>query len=87
MTVTKTLDCEYLVIIADLMVLLDSLDKFTVLIWLNGVEKPFKYDSTSDFNFMTEGIRIDSDNHHSILFYDNMVNIQVIEHKLAHEVL
>lgn len=74
----KAEDCEYTILIADLMVTLDSLDEFIIKLWIGSKDLPFKFDNTSDFHFLQEGIRVETDNRINYIFYDTIDSIQVI---------
>lgn len=74
----KAEDCEYTVLIADLMVTLDSLKKFTLKIWVGSKDLPFKFDETSDLQFLQEGIKVETEDRIIYIFYDTIDSIQVI---------
>ena len=80
-------DCEFITMIADVIKLIGNLEKFKLKIWVSGCESPFEYTEEDGFLFLNEGMRIyhTHEFHHigtlkrwSYIFYDNIVNIQVV---------
>lgn len=76
--IRKCDDCEYAVLIADLMVTLDKLDEFLLKIWTGGKELAFIFDDEHDLTFLQEGIKAEKDNRVNYIFYDQIDNIMVI---------
>ena len=76
--IRKCDDCEYTVLIADLMVTLDKLDDFILKIWIGGKELAFIFDEEHDLIFLQEGIKAEKDNRVNYIFYDQIDNIMVI---------
>lgn len=81
-------DCEYITLIADLIKLLMGLDKFTLKIWVANRDIAFEFNSDDDFLFLNEGMRVYRElkykhiggvKKHNYIFYDNIVNIQVVQ--------
>ena len=78
MTVMKVDDCDYAFVIADLMVLLDGLDRFVLKIWKNSEPTPVKFDENVCMTFLQEGVRFDRNNSIVYIFYDSIDSIEVI---------
>lgn len=76
-------DCEYTVLIADLIATLGTYDKhnkpFTLKIWVSSVELPFEFDSSSHFDFLQEGLRVETKERIIYLFYDIITEMEVIK--------
>lgn len=76
-------DCEYTILIADLIATLGVMDKdnqsFILKIWLTGSELPFEFDSGNHFNFLQEGLRVEDEDKVTYLFYDVIHQIEVIK--------
>lgn len=75
-------DCEYTVIIADLIITLSDLEKkephlFTLKIWSSGRELPFEFENHCDFNFLQEGIRIEDGRAVMYIYYDTIEYVRV----------
>lgn len=75
-------DCEYSVLIADLIATLMVFDKhqkpFEVLVWCNTSELPFKFTNDSHFTFLQEGLRVECDDTIKYIFYDVITVMEVI---------
>ena len=67
-------DCEYTILVADLIATLMTLDKnnekFVLKLWYNNRELPFGFEENCAFDFLQEGIRIDNMNTILYLWYD-----------------
>ena len=76
-------DCDYTILIADLIATLMTYDKdkkpFTLKIWINGTELPFEFDCSSHFNFLQEGLRVETNERIVYLFYDILSEVEVIK--------
>lgn len=74
-------ECDYTILIADLIATLLTMDKhkqpFTLKIWINGSELPFEFKSSDFFNFLQEGIRIETKDRIEYLFYDVITEMVV----------
>lgn len=79
MTIYKKEGCDYSVMIADLMITLDSLKKFIVKFWIGTVEVPYEYEEDSDFEFLQEGIKITTDGKSTYLWYDTITTMEIID--------
>ena len=75
--ISKCDDCEYTILIAELMVTLSKLDKFTLMIWVNTSELPFIYSDEHDIKFLQEGIMIVTSSMIDFLFYDIITNVRI----------
>lgn len=75
-------ECEYTILIADLiatlMVYLKDDESFTLKIWYN-TELPFEFTSESYFNFLQEGLRVEDKSGIKYIFYDLITSIEVIK--------
>lgn len=72
-------DCEYTVLIADLIETLASLDEFRLKMWVNGNEIPYTFHSgMADFEFLQEGLKISNKENIQYLFYDTLISIMVM---------
>ena len=75
-------DCDYTVMIADLIATLMTLDKhnekFTLKIWISNTELPFPFESNCHFDFLQEGLRVDDLSTIRYLFYDIITLIEVV---------
>ena len=95
MPIKKCEDCEYSVLIADLMVTLDSMDVFLLKIWTGGKELPFEFTEEHELVFLQEGIRTqrttelfgESRTSVGYIFYDTIDNIQVFDYDNDREYL
>lgn len=72
MNIAVDKDSEFTITLKDFIETLSQYDKFTLKIWVNGSEIPFKYDESADFYFMSEGIRII---HHATDSFGNVVEM------------
>lgn len=72
-------DCEYTILIADLIQTIDKLYSFTLLVWNHNRDMPLKYTSDYDFHFLQEGIRVDNTYSVVYLYYDEMEHIEVVK--------
>ena len=76
-------DCDYTILVADLIATLMTMDKdnqvFTLKIWITGSELPFEFESYNHFDFLQEGIRVESNERIVYLFYDIISQIEVIK--------
>lgn len=67
-------DCEYTILVADLIATLMTKEKnnefFLLKIWYTAHELPFIFNSNSAFEFLQEGIRIDTLDGIFYLWYD-----------------
>ena len=76
-------NCNFTVLIADLIGTLLSLDKdeklFILKIYYNNWEIPLKFDNECHFDFLQEGIRIESDYKITYLFYDTVNSFEVVK--------
>ena len=76
-------NCDYTILMADLIATLMTKDKhnepFTLKIWITGSELPFEFDSGSHFDFLQEGIRVETNERIVYLFYDIISQIEVIK--------
>lgn len=71
-------ECEFSVVVADLIESMSSITNFKILIWVNGSEIPFTYHSSEcDFHFLQEGVRVTHGKKVDYLFYDTMVTVRV----------
>lgn len=76
-------DCEYTILIADLISTLMTYDKhdtkFQLNIWITGSELPFEFDCTNHFDFLQEGLRVETRDRIVYLFYDIISEIEVLK--------
>lgn len=76
-------DCDYTVLIADLIATLMTYDKdkkpFILKIWINGTELPFEFDCSSHFDFLQEGLRVETNERIVYLFYDILSEVEVLK--------
>ena len=76
-------DCDYTVLIADLIATLMTYEKhnkpFILKIWINGSELPFEFDWNSHFDFLQEGLRVETKKRIIYLFYDIISQIEVLK--------
>ena len=78
MSITLCDDCEFSILIADLIKTISNTEKYLLKIWLRGTELPFKYSYERDYHFMQEGVRIMDDRHIDWIFYDEIAFVRVI---------
>lgn len=76
-------DCDYTILIADLIATLMTMDKdskpFTLKIWITGSELPFEFESFNHFDFLQEGIRVETSDKIVYLFYDVINQLEVVK--------
>lgn len=76
-------DCDYSILIADLIATLLTYDKdgksFILKIWINGSELPFEFESSNHFSFLQEGLRVESMDKIEYLFYDIWSQVEVLK--------
>ena len=76
-------DCEYTVLVADLIATLLTRDKYdekwTLKIWITGVDLPFVFESDNHFDFLQEGLRVESKSNIVYLFYDLISLVEVLK--------
>lgn len=76
-------DCDYTILIADLIATLMTMDKdsksFTLKIWITGSELPFEFESYNHFDFLQEGIRVETSDKIVYLFYDVINQLEVVK--------
>lgn len=76
-------DCDYTILIADLIATLITFEKdkesFELKIWYSNTEIPFLFDSDSLFSFLQEGLRVEYNSKITYLFYDLITSIEVIK--------
>lgn len=76
-------DCDYTILIADLIGTLMAYDKddkyFVLKIWINGTELPFEFESYNHFDFLQEGLRVETNKRIIYLFYDIISQIEVLK--------
>lgn len=70
-------DCEYSIVIADLIESLAKLEMFTLNVWTNMRDLPFVFENHCDFLFLQEGIRIEDDRGIYYVPYDGIEYIRV----------
>jgi len=71
-------DCDYTVLIADLIETLAGLDKFVLRIWVSGSEISYDFESDNDFKFLQEGLKVSNKDMTDYIFYDTIVSVKVI---------
>lgn len=75
-------DCEYTILVADLIATLMVLEKdnerFELKLWYNNRDLPFTFESDCAFDFLQEGIRIDNMATILYLWYDAIECFEVI---------
>lgn len=76
-------DCDYTILVADLIATLMTMDKddkqFTLKIWITGSELPFEFDCSSHFDFLQEGLRVETNEKIIYLFYDIWSEVEVLK--------
>ena len=76
-------DCEYTILIADLIATLMTMNKdnesFTLKIWITGSELPFEFESFNHFDFLQEGIRVETSEKIVYLFYDVINQMEIVK--------
>lgn len=78
--IDKCDDCEYSVLIAELMTYLSGLDDFIMKIWANS-EIPFTLHGMWDYYFLQEGLKVDTGKKMIYIPYDVINGIYVIYDK------
>ena len=71
-------ECEFTIIITNLILTLSKLDNFKLLIWDVGRDLPHKYSDDCDFMFLQEGMRVRTDKTIEYIYYDTIEHIEVI---------
>ena len=71
-------DNEFSVIVADIIETIAKVEKFDLLVWVNGSEIAYEFDQHCNFHFMHEGCRVVRDNLIDYIFYDNITTLRVI---------
>lgn len=76
-------ECDYSILIADLIATLMVLEKhkesFVVKMWCNTSELPFIFTDDSHFNFLQEGLRVERNGSIKYIFYDVITCIEVLK--------
>lgn len=76
-------DCDYTILIADLIATLMVNEKyeepFELKIWYSNTEIPFVFDSNCQFDFLQEGLRVTDGTVIKYLFYDLITSIEVLK--------
>ena len=70
-------DCEYTILIADLIETIGNTSKYLLKIWLRGTELSFNYSNEWNFHFMQEGVRIMNGEQIDWIFYDEIAFVRV----------
>ena len=78
MSVQVAEGCEYSTLIASFIEQLASLDKFILNIHMSNGTTPLPFTDDDSFIFYDDGVRIQSDNHISFIFYDMLVGMEII---------
>ena len=71
-------DIQYSGIIRDVIDVLKGMDSFTLKIWVDGSEVPFKIDETSDIEFLEESVKISNDTGFTWILYGIIMVIRVM---------
>lgn len=71
-------DIQYSGIIRDVIDVLEDMDSFTLKIWVDGSEVPFKIDETSDIEFLEESVKISNDTGFTWILYGIIMVIRVM---------
>lgn len=84
MSVEVVDDCEYTVLISDLIITLDKLVKdgvdFKINFWITNNELPISFlGRNCDFLFIQEGVKITDNGYVYYIFYDTIEHIVVME--------
>lgn len=76
-------ECDYSILIADIIATLMTYEKhgktFLVKIWCNSSELPFEFTNDDYFNFLQEGVRVETKEKVTYIFYDVIVSVDVIK--------
>ena len=75
--IAKCEDCEYTISIADLMITLSELDKFTLKIWITGTELALEYTDEDDFKFLQESLKVVTDSAIEYIYYDIITLVRI----------
>ena len=71
-------DNEFTVIVANFIETIAKMDKFDLLVWVNGSELPFEFSQNCRFHFMQEGFRVTNDGVIDYIFYDNIASLRIV---------
>ena len=71
-------DIQYSGIIKDVIDVLEGMDSFTLKIWVDGSEIPFKVDESSDIEFLEESVKISNDTGFTWILYGIIMVIRVM---------
>ena len=77
MSITLCDDCEFSILVADLIKTINDTSKFLLKIWLRGTELSFNYSDEWDYHFMQEGVRIMNNEQIDWIFYDEIAFVRV----------
>ena len=77
MSITLCEDCEFSILVADLIKTINDTSKFLLKIWLRGTELSFNYSDEWDYHFMQEGVRIMNNEQIDWIFYDEIAFVRV----------
>ena len=70
-------DCEFSILVADLIKTLNDTQKYILKIWLRGTELAFTYTNEWNYHFMQEGVRIMDNEQIDWIFYDEIAFVRV----------
>lgn len=79
-------DGEFTYTIFDLIKQMNAVDKFVVKIWIANSELAFKYDSSCDFHFLQEAIRVTNGDKVTYITLDSILSIILYKNKTIEEV-
>ena len=77
MSITLCDDCEFSILVADLIKTINDTPKFLLKIWLRGTELAFNYSDEWNYHFMQEGVRIMNNEQIDWIFYDEIAFVRV----------
>ena len=77
MSITLCDDCEFSILVADLIKTINDISKFLLKIWLRGTELSFDYSDEWNYHFMQEGVRIMNNEQIDWIFYDEIAFVRV----------
>ena len=77
MSITLCDDCEFSILVADLIKTINDTSKFLLKIWLRGTELSFDYSDEWNYHFMQEGVRIMNNEQIDWIFYDEIAFVRV----------
>ena len=77
MSITLCDDCEFSILVADLIKTINDTSKFLLKIWLRGTELSFNYSDEWNYHFMQEGVRIMNNEQIDWIFYDEIAFVRV----------